>query len=362
MSELPADPITSRSQAASEPVAPDPAPAPTTPAPRGAVLSTAITLAAALLAGLTSWAITDVIHPGIHLQQVRALFRASEEAASQSRSFVRLHKESARANVKNGALAFGALGGLLGLALGCAGGRLHRAPLSAVLAGLCGALPGAAVGAALSFGLLPKIPQEPHELSDNPVLVFLIYRGPGCALGGAAGLMVCFGVAGGLTRRYPAGPVLGGLFGLLLGASLGAWPSFFLMPWHEYAYVKLYEDQEIIRPVLMHMGLWCMPAAAAGVAYGFGRFGLKLRPLVRTTVGGICGAALGTILYDVIGAILFPLASTTDPWSSTPETRMLARLAVALFTAAGVLLSARPVSSVKQQPDFRPVAPEKPAA
>jgi hypothetical protein len=65
-------------------------------------------------------------------------------------------------------------------------------------------------------------------------------------------------------------------------------------------------------------------------------------------VGGILGAAIGSILYDVIGAIMFPLASTTDPWSATPETRLLARLAVALFTAAGVLLLARPASSMKQ--------------
>jgi hypothetical protein len=120
------------------------------------------------------------------------------------------------------------------------------------------------------------------------------------------------------------------------------------MPWHEYAYIRLHEDQDIVRLVLMHMGLWCTPAAAAGLAYGFGRFGLKLKPLVNTTAGGILGAAIGTILYDVIAAIMFPLASTTDPWSATPETRLLARLAVALFTAAGVLLLARPASSMKQ--------------
>src|SRR5262249_42175705 len=140
-------------------------------------LSIWITLAAALLAGLASWAISDAIHPGYQLQQERALFRASEEAASQPRSFARLHRENSKASVKNGALAFGALGSLLGLALGFAGGLFRRAPLSAVLAGICGALLGAAAGAVASFGLMPKIPQEPHELSDDPVLVFLVYRG-----------------------------------------------------------------------------------------------------------------------------------------------------------------------------------------
>src|SRR5262249_59527843 len=120
-----------------------------------------------------------------------------------------------------------------------------------------------------------------------------------------------------------------------------------VIPWHVYALTKLTEDQDIVRPVLMHMGLWCTPAAGAGLAYGLGRFGLRLRPIVNATLGGILGAAIGTILYDVIGAIFFPLASTTDPWSATPETRLLARLAVALFSAAGVLLLTRPASYVK---------------
>ena len=350
MSELPADssPSPSDLPTASGQAAPSPAPVHTAPDARGTVLSNSITLTAALLAGLATWATTDAIHPGKEMQQVDALFRASEEAASQSRSFARLHRESARANVKNGALAFGALGGLLGLALGFAGGLFRRAPMSAVIAGLFGAVLGATAGAALSFLLMPKIPQEVHELADNPVLVFLIYRGPWSALVGAAGLLCGFGVTGGLARRYPAGPVLGALFGLLLGASLGAWPPFFLMPWYEYAYIKLYEDQEIVRPVLMHMGLWCTPASAAGLAYGFGRFGLKLKPLVNSTVGGILGAVIGSILFDVICAIMFPLAATTDPWSTTTETRLLARSAVALFTALGVLFLARPASSGNQ--------------
>jgi hypothetical protein len=339
MSELPADDSLSPSPTGSEPAAPSPAPVPTTPAPRGAVLSTWITLAAALLAGLASWAISDAIHPGYQLQQERALFRASEAAAEQSRAFARLHSESARANIKNGALAFGALGGLLGLALGLTGGLFHRASWRAALAGLCGALVGATVGAAFSYLAIPKIPQETHELSDNPVLVFLIYRGPWCALGGALGLLCGFSLSGDLTRRFPAGPVLGGLFGLLLGASLGAWPSFFLMPWHWYAFTRMGADQEIVRPVLMHLALWCTPAAAAGMAYGLGRFGLNLRPLANATVGGILGAAIGTIVYDVIGATMFPLASTTDPWSATPETRLLARICVAGFVALGIISS-----------------------
>jgi hypothetical protein len=306
-----------------------------------------LALAAAVVAGLATWLLSDSIHPGYEQQQVRALFRASPEAAEQARSFERLHRESARANIKNGALSFGALGGLLGLGLGLAGGLFRATSGRAVLTGIFAALLGAAAGAAIAVGLLPKIPQEAHELADNAVLLFLIYRGPWCALAGALGLLLGFGLGGGLARREPGGPVLGGLLGLLLGTCLGALPPYILMPWHWYAFPDLAISQEMLSPFLMHLALWCPLAGAAGLAFGFGRFGLRPLMLLRTTLGAILGAAVGTMLYEVIGATMFPMAATADPWSATTETRLLARLAVTLFTAAGVVLLAQPARAVK---------------
>jgi hypothetical protein len=42
---------------------------------------------------------------------------------------------------------------------------------------------------------------------------------------------------------------------------------------------------------------------------------------------------VGTMLYDVIGAVFFPLAETAEPIAATWETRALARFLVPDFRA-----------------------------
>jgi hypothetical protein len=85
----------------------------------------------------------------------------------------------------------------------------------------------------------------------------------------------------------------------------------------------------------MHLGLWVLLGAAAGLAFGIGR--TEPRRWGITLVGGAIGAAMGTLLYEVLGAFLFPLAETSKPISEAWQTRLMAFLLVALATAAGIL-------------------------
>ena len=54
---------------------------------------------------------------------------------------------------------------------------------------------------------------------------------------------------------------------------------------------------------------------------------------------GFAGAVLGTIAFDLIGAAVFPLASTAEPISTTWPSRLLARMLVAVGTAAIIMVS-----------------------
>lgn len=214
-----------------------------------------IALAAALLAGVASWPIGEA---------TRRYFKPSEAAAAQRYDFRALNRETAIANARNGALAFGALGGLLGLGLG---------------------------------------------------------------------------LAGSLSRRPSRGALRSAAVGLILGAATGALPSFAILPWHWQTRHDDPASIDLTMPLLIHAGLWCGLGAAAGLAYGLGRRGLKPRPLLAGALGGLIGAAIGTVFYELVGAMSFPLERTTDPFSATASTRLLARLSVAVFAALGAVVS-----------------------
>lgn len=157
------------------------------------------------------------------------------------------------------------------------------------------------------------------------------------ALGGLLGLAL--GLAGGLSRRSVGAALAGAFVGLTLGAAAGALPAFVIAPWQWHHRSDDPDNAQLLMPLMLHAGLWCGLGAAAGLAYGLGRAGAKPGPLVAATLGGLVGAAAGTVVYEVVGALGFSLSETTNPISSTSSTRLLARLCVAGFTAAGVVLS-----------------------
>lgn len=242
------------------PEAPEPAaPSQGPPAARSAATRTwLVVVATALLAGALSWLVGEAAYD---------YFQPSEEAARQQYDFSALNREMAVAGGRNGAVAFGALGGLLGLAMG---------------------------------------------------------------------------LVGGLARRSAHGALGAGLAGLVLGVAAGALPAFVLVPWHVQNRNNDPASLNLLTPLLVHIGLWCLLGLTAGLAYGLGRYGLERTALLKAALGGLIGAVVGAVVYEMIGAVAFPLSRTNEPISVTAATRLLARLCVAGFVAAGVLFALRP--------------------
>lgn len=156
------------------------------------------------------------------------------------------------------------------------------------------------------------------------------------AMGGLLG--ICLGLAGGLNRRSAPAALSAGLIGLFLGTAIGAvLPLVLVEPFHRLQIDRASDD--LLAPIGLHAALWCPLGAIAGLAFavGLGRPGRAIPFLI----GGLVGAILGTILYDVIGAAAAPMAGTSDALSHTRPTRLLASLLIPLGTAAGIALIGR---------------------
>ena len=75
---------------------------------------------------------------------------------------------------------------------------------------------------------------------------------------------------------------------------------------------------------------------------------------MKVILGGLVGGLLGAVVYEMIGAFVFPMDKTTQPISETWGTRLIARLAVAIFAAAGAAWGAsesRPRPSPTRRPE-----------
>lgn len=231
----------------------EPAPVGTSAAGSGP-WSLGLPLGIALLAGVLAWAIGEKTHN---------YFKPSEKAAAEAYNFTQLNIELRSTKSQNGAMSFGALGALMGLG---------------------------------------------------------------------------FGMAGGLVRGSWRWALVAGVLGFVLGAAAGALPPFGIMPWLHDRRTDDIARHDLVVPLLAHAGLWCGTGAAAGLAFAVGRYGASVSHLVRGAIGGLIGAAVGTGLFEVIGAVGFPLEETPDAFSTSPTTRFLARALVAVFAALGTLL------------------------
>lgn len=187
--------------------------------------------------------------------------------------------------------------------------------------------------------------EEAQTNSWNGAIVF-------GTLGGLLGLAL--GVAGGLTRRSGRAAAAGAAVGLVLGGVAGALPPLGVMPYH---WMNRGDDPatlSLARPLMMHAALFCALGLTAGLAYGVGRFGGRFPALAEAALGGLVGAAIGTFVYEMTAAILFPLARTADPIAIDPMARGFAVLCVSGFVALGILLALRP--TVGRKPKAPPLA------
>jgi hypothetical protein len=163
-----------------------------------------------------------------------------------------------------------------------------------------------------------------HAALQDASAIFGISGG---LLGGALGL------AGGWARgpgRWAWGAAT---VGLVLGAVAGAVPPWIVIPLANRT--QNLSGNDLGRSILVHTALWVATGAAAGLALGMGLTGQARGRAIEALLGGALGAFVGIAVYDLVGALVFPLAGTGLPISATPTTRLLARSMVALGASVG---------------------------
>lgn len=152
----------------------------------------------------------------------------------------------------------------------------------------------------------------------------------GICLGG------CLGIAGGLARRSVAAAIKAGLLGAVLAMILAVALSWLLLPFF-LKELPNQPDYDVIFSMVMHGTIWGLIGASGGLAFAVGLGERKL--IGRALLAGLGGAVLGAIVFDLIGASLFPLDDTIQPISITRTTRFLARIILAVATTGIVILS-----------------------
>jgi len=178
--------------------------------------------------------------------------------------------------------------------------------------------------------LLPTRATEDTAAARNGALSFGLL---GLCLGGA------LGIAGGSARRSTLAATKGGLFGAVLGLALGVGLSLGLLPFFLSQQNRYSDDDLIVLIVslIMHALLWGLLGASAGLAFAIGFE--KPQLWGRASLAGFLGAVLGTVAFEIVGGLFFPLAATHQPISETWLTRLMARLLVTLATAGAVILA-----------------------
>ena len=104
----------------------------------------------------------------------------------------------------------------------------------------------------------------------------------------------------------------------------------------------------------MHGLIWGLLGASAGLAFAVGLGEPRLCGKVLTA--GFVGAVLGTVAFELIGGVAFPMAETGEPISETWATRLMARLLVTVGTALIVILLLPDRARAPSAPSRRPGA------
>ncbi len=149
-------------------------------------------------------------------------------------------------------------------------------------------------------------------------------------LGGFLGLAM--GLAGGLARRSILAGIRAAIFGFVLGAAAEGILAYLVVSMFFKRYDQLAGDLAL--PLLTHGAIWLAVGAIGGLAFGLGLGGQDRWR--STLVGGLLGAAVATVVYEIGGALVFASSKTELPLSSSVTTRAIALLLVALFSAVGV--------------------------
>jgi hypothetical protein len=174
----------------------------------------------------------------------------------------------------------------------------------------------------IESGLIRK--ETPGVEAKNTAIAYGLL---GAALGGALGL------AGGLSRRSARSGLTAALVGALSGGAIGAIMSAVLIP---VFYRMIDPESGMMLGLMVHAGIWVPIGAASGLALGVG-LGDR-RAIALALLGGLAGAALGTMAFEVVNAIAFPNVRLDKPIPEERSSRILAVLSVAVFTSFGAAL------------------------
>jgi hypothetical protein len=96
------------------------------------------------------------------------------------------------------------------------------------------------------------------------------------------------------------------------------------------------QSQDLVLPLLTLGTICSAVGAAGGLAFGVGLGGRDRWK--KTLLGGLVGAALATVVYETIGAIVFATDRTELPISQTYATRIMLHGLVAVWAAVGSAL------------------------
>jgi hypothetical protein len=149
------------------------------------------------------------------------------------------------------------------------------------------------------------------------------------SLGAVLGLTL--GLAGGTARGSGRAALIAALVGSVLAGAAGAAMSRVLLPIYFGNFDP--DRDDLTLALLIQGGNWSVIGAAGGAAFGIG-IGGRVR-VARALLGGLLGALAGVLVYEIVGALVFPLGGTSHPLSATAGTRLFARLAVAILASAG---------------------------
>lgn len=215
-----------------------------------------------------------------------------------------------------------------------------------LLAGLLTWAGGEVVWGRVLSSQRPKIIPFPTAEDRDRVIMGQVRSTSTSFIQQGAALGIVFGLAGGLARRSPRAMLAAALVGGLLGAVAATGAAYVILP----VYYRNVEPQEnaLAIPLLTHGTIWAAAGAAAGLALGVGLGGRGR--WWRCAVGGLLGGAAGTVVYELLGAIAFPVDKTSQPVSATVVTRLIAHLAVGLLAAAGAAMAADPDALSRRPP------------
>jgi hypothetical protein len=212
------------------------------------------------------------------------------------------------------------------------GASIIRTWVLALISGLAAGVIAWAIGEAMIMPEMGRMAARGEHIVPTSVRgtynAIVSFSALGAALGSALGL------AGGLIRRSFLRACLAGVIGLCVGGGAGALVSRLIVP----VFFGHLSDDDLTYSLMVHGGAWTAVGASAGFAFalGLGRWG-QLLPM---TVAGAGGALLATVIYEFAGGILSPFAMTNRPVSVTWQSRLAARLIVAVLVSAGLVLMA----------------------